>query len=280
MRLLVLLPHGQLIKVGYFFGGIVYHLAKERLHITRVNVRLCFPDLSPSAQEALSKSVIRENVIGLLEVFYARWRNIEALAKNTRVIGLENATNIIEQGGGIMVGAHYSTLDMGGALISKFIPLDVIQRPHNNPVFNWVVESGRYKNFGAVLNKTDVRGLIKRLKQGNIVWYPADQDYGPDHAVFVPFFGNTAATITATSRMAAMSKKPVFFIAHHRDPETHQYIIELTEPLESFPSDNPELDATRVNQILEGLIRKYPQQYLWTHKRFKTRSDPNDKGVY
>ena len=114
----------------------------------------------------------------------------------------------------------------------------------------------------------DIRQTVRLLRQGEVVWYAPDQDYGTAHAVFVPFFGIPAATITATSRIAKMGKAAVIPCAHYRLPGG-RYEIEFGAPLDGFPSGDEEADTARINQTIEHYVRKHPEQYLWVHKRFK-----------
>jgi KDO2-lipid IV(A) lauroyltransferase len=109
------------------------------------------------------------------------------------------------------------------------------------------------------------------LRSGHIVWYAADQDYGARHSVFAPFFGVPAATITATARLAAFNRSPVVFMSNYRHPENLRWSIHFSPVLENYPSGDELQDATRINQIIEDAIRAHPQQYLWMHRRFKTR---------
>jgi KDO2-lipid IV(A) lauroyltransferase len=111
---------------------------------------------------------------------------------------------------------------------------------------------------------------MRCLKSGKMLWYAPDQDYGAKHSVFVPFFGNLAATITAGSRFAAFNDSPVIFFSHYRTPDNRAYEIYFSPVPEEYPSGDDEKDATIINKLVEDAIRKQPDQYLWLHKRFKT----------
>jgi KDO2-lipid IV(A) lauroyltransferase len=105
------------------------------------------------------------------------------------------------------------------------------------------------------------------------VWYAPDQDYGRKHSVFAPFFGVNAATITATARFASLNNSPVLMFQHTRNDETGQWILKFHPVLADYPTGDEIADATRMNSMLESLIRETPAQYLWLHKRFKTRPE-------
>lgn len=265
--------------MGRAIGTLVYHLAKSRRHITETNIRICFPELNSLQQRHLVKQTIQENVIGFFESAYAWWNRPEKLVKNTEVIGLQHMQRLKETGQGVLVvGAHYSNLDLGGALVAQFIDLDVTYRPHDNAIFDHMIRSGRTRYFKRILDRSQIRDMVKRLKTGNAVWYAADQDYGRNHAVFAPFFGISAATITGPSRIAKMSGCALVIIRHQRKEDGSGYIIEFS-PLEPFPTGDLVMDAAAINGALEQQIRKHPAQYMWVHRRFKTRPE-GESGYY
>ena len=151
-------------------------------------------------------------------------------------------------------------------------------RFNKNPVWEWLQVSGRARYFDGVVEREDTRQVLKRLKQGRVIWYAADQDYGPRHSVFAPFFGIYAATIVATARFARLNDSPVLILRQWRDADTMTWHLDFSPVIENFPSGDDQADATRLNALLEERIRLAPDQYLWLHKRFKTR--PDDEGDF
>jgi KDO2-lipid IV(A) lauroyltransferase len=149
--------------------------------------------------------------------------------------------------------------------------LDATYRPNDNPFFDAIMYNGRKRNLHALYNRKSIRQAMKTLKAGRVLWYAPDQDYGPNNSVFAPFFGNEAATITATSRYAAFNNSPVVFFSHHRNEDNSGYHCEFSPALENYPTGDDVKDATIINQQIENAIRKHPDQYLWLHKRFKTQ---------
>jgi KDO2-lipid IV(A) lauroyltransferase len=136
---------------------------------------------------------------------------------------------------------------------------------------NYIIK-GRLGFMKSVIKRTDMRSIVKALKKDEVVWYPPDQDYGREHAVYVPFFGVTAATITATSRLVKFNQSPVVMLSYYRDDKGH-YFLEFSPAPEGFPSGDDTTDATLINAALEKNIRKAPTQYMWTHRRFKNQPD-------
>lgn len=267
--------------LGRRIGDLAHRFASRRRHITRVNIDLCFPEMSEQAREALVKKTFRANGIGVMELGLAWFRNPASFIPITEVHGLEHVDAALANGKGILLlGAHYSTLDLGGSLVTEYIEADVMQRDHNNPLMNAVMTRARERRYGMALDSKNLRGLLKQLKKNRIVWYATDQDYGRRGIVFAPFFGVPAGSITATSRIAERSGCAVVPFSHFRREHEPGYDIYFHPPLADFPSGDDLADATLVNQTIENEIRKQPDQYLWMHRRFKTRPDPDDPGFY
>lgn len=267
--------------LGRIAGLLAYRLAGSRRHITEVNIRLCFPELTAPHQQALVRKAFIANGIGLLELGIAWFRNPAKLTGITRVHGLEHFEAALKHGKGVLLlGGHYSTLDLGGSLVTQYIEADVMQRDHNNPLMNAVMTRARERRYGTVLGARDLRGLFRSLKQNRAVWYATDQDYGRKDIVFAPFFGIEAGTITATSRIVERSGCQVVPFSHFRREDGPGYDIYFHPALENFPSGDDLQDATLINQTIEREVRRAPDQYLWMHRRFKTRPDESDPGFY
>ena len=266
------LPFALRYHAGRLVGTLTYLLARERRYITTINIAICFPELDAKAQHALVRESFAENGIGLIETATGWVRKSGSFRNQTTLIGLEALEAAQARGNGVLlIGAHYSILDFGANLLSLFHPFAVTYRPHRNALFDAFMLRGRLSNCNGVFDRNDIRGAFRHLKQGKTLWYAPDQDYGPDHAVFAPFFGRPAATITAGSRFAAFNNSAVFLVSEHRRGKSPQYELEFIPFPDSFPGDDDVADATLVNAMIERTIRKYPAQYLWMHKRFKTQ---------
>ncbi len=267
------LPYSAQLALGRSFGNLLYWVARDRRHVVQVNVRLCFPELDSAAQQRLTRDIFRNNGIGALETAMAWWSPKDWFRHRTLLKGREHLDAALAQGKGvILLGAHFSTLDLGGLLFSEFYPVDAMYRRHNNPLMEEIITRGRSRYFGQAIERSDIRSVIRALRKNHIIWYAPDQDFGIKQSVYAPFFGVQAATITATTRMVKLNGSPILMLAQHRLPD-NSYELELLPVIEPFPSGDEAADAARINAELERAIRKDPAQYMWVHRRFKTHPE-------
>ncbi len=281
MWLVAHLPLNMLWAMGRVTGELAWRLIPKRRRITETNISLCFPELSAAEQQALVRKSFHSNGIGLMEIALAWFRDPASLMNITEIHGLDHLAAAREKTGGVLLlGGHYSTLDIGGCLVTQVIDSDVMQRDHNNPLMNAVMTRARQRHYDAVLDSKDLRGLLRRLKTKHTVWYATDQDYGRKGIVFASFFGILAGTITATSRIAERSGCAVVPFSHFRREDKPGYDIYFHPALEGIPSGDDLADATLFNRTIEQEIRRQPDQYLWMHRRFKTRPNRDDPSFY
>jgi KDO2-lipid IV(A) lauroyltransferase len=276
LRLIRLFPFNLQVGIGSLLGNLIYLTAKKRRQIAETNLALCFPEHSDSNRKQMTKEVFKNSGIGLIETACAWWAPVSSFDSKTKIEGRQYLDEALLQGKGvILLGAHYSTLDLGGLLFSRFYNLHTMYRPHNNPLMESIIDRGRKRFISSLIDRHDFRGVIRALKSNEIVWYAPDQDFGPTNSVYAPFFGVEAATVTATARLAKLSKSPIVMLSHHRNSD-NSYTLRLHPPVEPFPLEGDRESATRINQEIEKGILYDPTQYMWMHRRFKTH--PNGKG--
>ncbi|MFO8045032.1 MAG: LpxL/LpxP family Kdo(2)-lipid IV(A) lauroyl/palmitoleoyl acyltransferase [Halomonas sp.] len=274
------LPWRLKLWVGKLIGLAAWRFARRRRHITETNIRLCFPERDDVQQARLVRDTFIANGIGIMETATGWCRDPEHLRHRVTFKGQAHMARVQAQGkGALIIGVHFSTLDLGAALHSLYFRADAVQRPHDNPLFARFMGRARDPYFDAIIDRHDLRGVVRRIKAGHSVWYSPDQDFGRDASVFAPFFGIPAATVKMTSRIARMTGAPVIPLMFHRNPDNRTYTLEYLPPLADFPSGDETVDATRINAFIEGAIRKHPDQYLWLHRRFKTRPE-GEPGFY
>ncbi|MHA6206042.1 LpxL/LpxP family Kdo(2)-lipid IV(A) lauroyl/palmitoleoyl acyltransferase [Dyella soli] len=273
--LIARLPRPLLMGLGRLLGALIQRVPSPRRHIAEVNIALCFPSLGKAQQAALVDAHLRD--IGLMLVEFALgWMGSErAIARvPVTVEGLEHLEAARAQGKGVLlVGGHFSHLELCARLVSQRIRISGMYRRMDSAVFEWTVLRARLDYADAMFEKDDIRGTVKYLRNGGTLWYAPDQDMRSKDSVFVPFFGIPAATITATHHLARLSGALVIPFYHRRLPGNAGYALRLGAALEHFPGADPLDDTARVNASIEDMARAAPEQYLWVHKRFKTRPE-------
>ena len=271
-RLACRLPVPWWLAIGRAIGHVAYLAARPRRRIAEINIRLCFPDLDEDERTDLVRRTFLSVGMLAMEMAFAWFRPIEVLARRTEIHGLDALREAQSEGRGVLlVGGHYLTLDLGAALLSTQVELDAVYRRNNNAVIERLMVEGRERFCGRVIERNDIRHAIRCLRESRLLWYAPDQDYGIKHSVFAPFFGQTAATI-ATSRLVRLTGARPLLFSHFRDPAQGTWSLHL-QPIDDYPTGDDVADAKHLNSLIEAEIRKHPDQYLWLHRRFKTRPE-------
>lgn len=281
LLLLGWLPWAVQFRLGCFIGWLAFCVAKQRVDDTRINLRLCFPERSEAEREVMARDVFRQAGIGVFEVVRGWVRPKGSLNRYVTVIGAEHVREALAQGRGLLLlGMHTSHTDFAGVINAPLFGIHTVYRPQNNPVADYIVRRCRKPFYIGQIDHADMRSLLKALKAGEGVWTTVDQDFGLKQGVMAPFFGVPAATLTATARMAKVNNTPVLFVHFRRHDDTYHYTLEYTPVLAGYPSGDEVADATRLNLEIERLLRRAPTQYMWFHRRFKTRPVKGEPSFY
>lgn len=262
---------------------LIYYLRADRRHIVSTNLKIAFPEKTDDEIRLLAKKNFKQLGIGALEVGLAWWQQ-ERLLKLSRINGLEHLTRALEHNHGvILLTSHFTCLETGAHIICDKIPLEAVYKPAKNKLFDFFMVKKRKQHFTNLISNDSPRKIIAALKRNHVVWYAPDQNLRGKDVVFAPFFNEMATAITAPSRLAKVTGAALvpYYIKRHKEEHSGKLVYELfIQPaVDNFPTDNIENDAARINKINEDLIRENPEQYLWAHKRYKTRPD-GEKPVY
>lgn len=277
---LIYLPLRYQFWLGRKLGILIYKLAGSRRRDTLINLSLAFPEKPEAERELMAKQVFVNQGVGVFETLCA-WFRPNVFTRTVSISGLQHLVNAQNEGRAvILLGAHYTMLDLGGLLCTQFFAADCMYRAQNNALLDWFIYNGRTNIFGKQISSRDMRSLVDSINKGHVIWYSPDQDYGLKQGVMAPFFGVPAATITMARRLAKLGSKthPPAVMALHTYRQTPDnlprgkrphYHLTITPKLENYPSKDEVADATRVNEILESLIRIDPTQWMWFHRRYK-----------
>ncbi len=280
LRSAAFLPVSVALSLGNKLGLILGPLLSYRRQVAETNLMLCFPELSHARRHQLLREHMGALGMSVMEMALAWWAPKERLAGLARLEGAEHLTGALAQGKGVLlVTGHFTPFEMGGRLILDHAPLAVIYQEFRNPVFHRAMVRARRYQAHRIIHRRDLRGLIGALRHNEVVWYAPDQDAG-HRGVFAPFFGVPAATHTATSRIARASGAAVLPYTVQRLTDPLGYSLKIHPPLADFPGSDATQDAARINAFLESEIRLMPAQYLWVHRRFKTRPPGREPALY
>jgi KDO2-lipid IV(A) lauroyltransferase len=266
------LPLALLAPVGKAFGMILYALGRERRRVCLVNLAHCFPERSEEQRKALARRHFRAVGRSALERGILWWSSRGRVMRLVRIEGLEQLV-AASNGPVILLAPHFVSLDMGLSRLSCEIDFACIYARQKSEAINRVLLAGRTR-FGKqqmFSRQEGIRPALKALEQNLPLYYLPDQDYGERDAVYVPFFGVPAATITGLSRLARLARAKVVPCVTSMLPGGKGYVLRCYPAWVNFPGEDPIADTRRMNAFIEERVREMPEQYFWTHKRFKTR---------
>ncbi|MGQ0286045.1 Kdo(2)-lipid IV(A) acyltransferase [Pasteurellaceae bacterium 22721_9_1] len=281
--LILCLPYPILLKIGDGLGWLFSKLkvGKRREKIARRNLELAFPELSQQQREDILRKNMRAVGMAVIETGMAWFWSDRRIKKWAKIEGLEHLTHHAKDGI-LLVGIHFLTLELGARIVGLHHAGVGIYRPNDKPIMNWLQTWGRLRSNKYMLDRKDLRGMVRALKKGETIWYAPDHDYGRKSAVFVPFFAvQDAATTTGSYFLlkASPNSKVVPFVPL-RNEDGAGYTVSIS-PAVDFSDLSDERDvAIRMNQLIEHEILKGVDQYMWLHRRFKTEQDGDDGKKY
>jgi KDO2-lipid IV(A) lauroyltransferase len=268
------LPMPAKQRLGKWLGVFLSKVMSYRFRVTKTNIGMCMPELSEAQREELARDSFVACARGFLESTHAWWRDTGKYQSQVKVSGRQHLDEAMARGKGILLlGGHYSIFDFALPLIAcQLTRPGYMYRPNDNPVIDRMIERGRKRDMNIEpFTKRQLGGMMSFLREGGQVWYACDQDFGRKATIFTPFFGVEAACITTPSYIAQTSGCSVICVSHLRT-SAGEYEITFSPIQENFGEDDQK-DAAVWNGFIEQAIRRHPDQYLWLHKRFKTRPE-------
>lgn len=271
--LLVQLPYPVLSHLGETIGKFSRRFLKRRERIARRNLELCFPDMTEAMRDAMIEKNFMSLGMGLFETGMAWFWPDRRVRRWFDVEGYQNLVQAQASHKGVMVvGVHFMSLELGGRVMGLCQPMMATYRPHNNPLMEWVQTRGRMRSNKSMIDRRNLKGLVSELKKGEAVWFAPDQDYGRKGSTFAPFFSvPNAATTNGTYVLSRLSGASMLTVTMVRKADRSGYQLYIGKALEDYPVKNEEEAARYINQVIEREILRAPEQYLWIHRRFKTR---------
>lgn len=276
------LPLGVQAVAGRSFGRLLFRLAGARRKVALRNLELCLPDWPEARRQALAREHFEWLGRSLLERGLL-WFGSEARLR--RLIRVEGDVGLADRSERpvMWLAPHFMGLDVAGVAIQLHVHKTgaSIYQAQSNKVLDAAMRKGRTRFGRAQIfsRQESAKPLIRCIRQGIPFFNLPDMDFGPKDAEFVPFFGVPAATLLAPSRMARALDMVVQPVVAEMLPGDQGYVVRFHAPWRDFPTDDAVADTRRMNAWIEDEIRARPAQYLWVHKRFKTRP-PGEPGLY
>jgi len=278
LRVAVLLPWGWHMAIGRALGRFGMRFAGSRVRIADTNLRLCLPELDAAGRAGLIRRHFESMGMGIMDMGACWWFSARKVRRLVRIHGAEHAEAALAGDRGVIfLTAHFTSLEMSARTLLWYGDVAPVYRPMRNPLVESFVTGRRLwrmrKDYDEprVIRREEVRTILRRLRSGKSIWFAPDQNFGHKNFLFSPFFGIPAATNTATSRLAAMSGARVLPFVLLRRVDAPGYDLYFEPLLEGFAAGDYQRDTDRMNAIIERWIGLAPEQYLWTHRRFKDR---------
>ncbi len=268
------LPLPVLAALGRGLGSVLHVFGRARRAVARRNVALCLPHLSVAQQQALVREHFAWLGRSLLErslLWYAAPKRLKGL------ITVEGDVHLAErsQRPVMWLVPHFLALDVAGVATQLFQRREVVSiyQAQSNAVLDAAMRRGRLRfGLGQVFARQETAlPLVRAIRRGHAFFNLPDMDFGAKDAAFVPFFGVSAATLLAPSRMARSLNMLVQPVVAHILPGGQGWRVRFLEPWPDWPTADAQADARRMNEWIESQILQDPAQYLWVHRRFKTR---------
>ena len=270
--LLHFLPLGVIAAIGNALGELAFWLIPKRRRVTRINLEKCFPGMEPARREQIARAHFRAACRTIVDLGVLWWAPRKRVERMVRVEGLEHL-RALGATPSILLAPHFVGVDIGGSRLGAEVDMVSMYAAQKDRMLSEMLLHGR-RRFGThklVSRQEGIRAVIAGMRQGLPFYYLPDQDYGPRDALFVAFFGIQTATVPGLSRIARLVGAKVLPCATSMLPAGQGYRITIEPPWENFPTADIAADTRRMNEYIERKVLEMPEQYLWMHKRFKTR---------
>ncbi len=270
--LLHFLPLAILARFGTVAGLVFMAFGRERREVARSNLALCFPGWDKARREAVLRAHFRAIGRSFFEAGIAWWGSEKRIRRLVRIKGEEH---VRAQGNRhiIFLVPHFAGIEMEGLRMSMDYKGMAVYSHQKNRVFDefLVRARSRFPGTRMVARQEGVKTLLRGFKDGVVLQLSPDLDLGPRDAIFVPFFGVQAATVTALSRLARLADAVIVPVVVRQLPGGEGYVLNMYPAWENYPGNSVEADTRRMNAFIEERVLEMPEQYYWVHKRFKTR---------
>lgn len=277
--LITQLPYKWFMRFGKCMGYLISFIPHYNRTVTLINLRLCFPEKTEQERMKLMRDCYESLTMAMLETGFSCFAPSKRLENLVQV----NNANFQEQCGDhgvLLIVPHYHVLEIAGRLCAMQVKnLSAVYRPHRKPVIEFMNKKHLSHNFKTLIPRTNGKGMIRLLRDKGCLFFLPDIDAGRKQSIFANFFNIPTASVASVPKLVELGKAKVVFVHAYRKSDLSGYEISFSQPLENYPSDNELQDVECVNNEMEKLIRRHPEQYLWQYRRFRTRP-PGEADLY
>jgi Kdo2-lipid IVA lauroyltransferase/acyltransferase len=271
LRVLGYLPLSWLRVLGAGLGALLLVLIPSRRRVVQTNLRVCFPHLSEADRDELTRQTFVYFAQAWLDRSWLWHRSAACIQSRVQLSG--EVAVLSDDKPTVLFAPHFMGLDVGWTALTMSLPLHftTIFTPQSNTVVDTWVAKGRQR-FGQVRlfrREDGVKPIVAALRQNELLYLLPDMNFGPSESIFVPFYGEPAATVPSLSRFAKLGRARVVPVITRMTETGYEVVVHPA--WNDFPTDDAEADTATMNQRLEVFINTMPAQYFWVHKRFKTR---------
>jgi lipid A biosynthesis lauroyl/palmitoleoyl acyltransferase len=278
MRIFAQFPIFLQVFLGEILGILLRILLTRKYNIALINIQKCFPEKNKTQIKKLVKQHFSALGMSFFEMSSCFYLGDKRLKKRYKIEGCSHLQHALDENKNILLlVGHLTTMMLAGRMLLQNFAFADVYRPQNNALFDFEMHRVFEKHGATMLSVKDLKGLVKTLKSGVPIWYAFDQDLGGKNSIFAPFFNIQTATIQAPAKLTKNENTQALAVSFMR--KNNQYHLKISPPLENYPNNTPLESATRLNAILETQIQQAPEQYLWIHRRFKTRPN-HEKSFY
>ena len=275
MFLISLLPRLLQDGLASVLGDFFRKVNAKRRRIARINIDLCFPELSEREKNDFLVEYYRHHVRSLLAFGLIWWGSRAKLERTIVIKGQENIDNALNNNRSVIfLAAHSLGLEAAVSSVAMRYLSSGPFKPMKNKLVDWFIATGRSRHGGFLYSReAGLRPIIKDVRAGNVMFYLPDEDLGKERSIFAPYFGIEKATVPVLGKMAKVCKADVLPCMAQYDVKTRRYIIHILPALKDFPTGDDQRDTVAMNKALEEIVRLCPAQYFWMMKLFKTRPE-------
>ena len=271
LKFLNILPQSIQYLIGKGIGKIFYKRFNDRREIARWNLKKCFPEKNEKEIRVILKQSFERLGESLFEFLNAFWAPDKKLKK--LIINFDEIKNIVEgfdkSKGKLLLFMHTPNLDLVVRTASLFMPVSGMARTQNNKIIDNLFKASRKKFTERIFNPSEILELLNFLKNGKACLYAPDQDYGYKSSIFVDFFGHKALTVKFPYLASKRANCDVYLFSLKKRGLQYSAALEKI----NLKKENVEEDLKTINSKIENYILSNPENYLWSHRRFKNRPE-------